>query len=220
MVSVLIVLMINLIHQKLSSEFIILVMSFVFLLPSLHLFFSVQKHFMDAHKQTIEIWDVFASKRINKCQICYRGPFLEFDDLLNHLAFNERYDHFNNVDMFMGQLGLEMSLKPILSQTPTEPAALVTPAGDFTPFDVKAEYTGFSPHVKDISVPAAPVTPAGDFTPPDINEASIPSNLNVKAFDFSPNVKDITVPAAPAALVTPAGDFSPPDINEASIRPF
>ena len=226
--------MINLIQLKLIREFIILVISFVFLLSSLHLvfYFSVQKHFMDAHKQSIEMWDIFASKRINKCQICYRGPFLEFDDLLNHLAYNERYDHFIYVDIFMEQLGLEMSLKPILSQTPTEPAALVTPAGDFTPsdvqtsdiskasipsLDVKSEYPVFSPHFKDTSVPTAPtapVTPAGDFTPPDISKASIPSHLIVKAFDFLPHVKDISVPATP---ITPAGDFTPPDINGASI---
>ena len=54
--------------------------------------FQVKDHFNSSHKGE----SFYAYSSANKCQTCYQGPFQNFPELLEHLAFN----HPESIDKF------------------------------------------------------------------------------------------------------------------------
>ena len=54
--------------------------------------FQVKDHFNSSHKGE----SFYAYSSANKCLTCYQGPFQNFPDLLEHLAFN----HPESIDKF------------------------------------------------------------------------------------------------------------------------
>ena len=60
----------------------------------------VEEHYKHTHKESILDWP--NSNFINKCQTCYQGPFLTFEDLLKHLSVQ----HEASVETYIKRLGL------------------------------------------------------------------------------------------------------------------